>query len=194
MGSATGEREERFRALFEGCFGAVRRYVHHRGVALGRDDDLVAETFVVAWRRLDDVPADDPLPWLLAVARNQWRNERRSYGRRSAALRRLPLPLPVPPPDEPPDGDRDHATAAAIGAALAALPETDRELLLLVAWDDLTPAQAAQAVGCSAGAARVRLHRARRRFADELTKRSLSNGQIPDECEARKEDIGHGHA
>jgi len=193
MGSAAGEREERFRALFEGCFGAVRRYVHHRGVTFGRADDLVAETFVVAWRRLDDVPVDDPLPWLLAVARNQWRNERRSLARRSAALRRLPLPLPVPPPDEPADGDGDP-DAAIVVDALAALPETDRELLLLVAWDDLTPAQAAQVVGCSAGAALVRLHRARRRFADELTKRSPANGQILDESEARKEDIGHGHA
>lgn len=63
----------RFRTLFDATIGAVRRYVHHRGVTGGRADDVVAETFLVAWRRLDEVPDDDPVPWLLAVARNVWR-------------------------------------------------------------------------------------------------------------------------
>ena len=70
----------RFRELFESSYEAVRSYVYHRGVAEGAADDIVAETFLVAWRRLDDVPADDPLPWLMAVARNVWLNQRRGTG------------------------------------------------------------------------------------------------------------------
>lgn len=173
-----------FRALFEATYGPVRRYVHHRGMTGGQADDVVAETFLVAWRRLDHVPTDDPLPWLLAVARNVGRNERRSRRRRDALVLRLPAPLPVPPPDEPPE-------TGAVYAALAALDEADRELLLLVAWDGLTPGQAAQVLGCGAGAARVRLHRARRRFADELAKRSTPDGQITHESPV-KEELDHG--
>ena len=182
---STGQMDDaaRFRALFEATYAAVRRYAHHRGVPAGQADDVVAETFLVAWRRLDQVPRDDPLPWLLAVARNQGRNQRRSQVRYGNLLRRLPPPLPVPPPDEPPEPGRD----VAVFAALAALDEGDRELLLLVAWDGLTPAQAARVVGCNAGAARVRLHRARRRFADELGKRSPALGQDTSEAHARKE-------
>ena len=67
----------RFRAIFEATFSRVRRYVHHCGVTGGRADDIVAETYLVAWRRLHDVPADDPLPWLLVVARNLLLNQRR---------------------------------------------------------------------------------------------------------------------
>lgn len=173
----------RFRALFEATFAPVRRYVHHRGVPASRADDVVAETFLVVWRRLDDVPHDDPLPWLLAVARNVARNDHRSRHRYEGLVRRQPAPRPVPPPTEPPD----PTVTADVRRALDALDEADRELLVLVAWDELTPGQAALVVGCTPGAARVRLHRARRRFAAELAKRSTPDGQIPDESHPRKE-------
>jgi RNA polymerase sigma-70 factor (ECF subfamily) len=162
----------RFRALFEANYGAVRRYVHHRGVSGDRADDVVAETFLVAWRRLGDVPNGGALPWLLAVARNVWLNQRRSDRRRYAFLARLPRPQPVPPPDEPGDG-------APLRAALAALGHDDQEILRLVAWDGLTAAEAGQVLGCSPGAARVRLHRARQRLAHQLRKRSDDFGQEP---------------
>jgi S-DNA-T family DNA segregation ATPase FtsK/SpoIIIE len=69
--------EARFSELFAGTYGEVRRYVYPRGGDVGAADDVVAETFLTAWHRLDDVPRDDPVPWLLAVARDAWRNERR---------------------------------------------------------------------------------------------------------------------
>ncbi|HET6952314.1 MAG TPA: sigma-70 family RNA polymerase sigma factor [Acidimicrobiales bacterium] len=150
----------RFRALFEAHYPAVRRYAHHRAVVGADADDLVAETFTVAWRRLDDVPVDDPLPWLLAVAANVRRNQARSVRRYHAVLDRLPGPDPAPPPPEPGD--------AALAGALAALTPDDREILRLVAWDGLTPAQAARVLGCPDGTARARLHRARRRLAEHL--------------------------
>jgi RNA polymerase sigma-70 factor (ECF subfamily) len=163
----------RFRELFESSHGAVQRYVYHRGVTDGAADDVVAETFLVTWRRLDAVPDDDPVPCLLAVARNVWLNQRRGDRRRSAFLRRLPPPAPVPPPDEPAEPDE----VLAVRAALSALAADDQEILRLVTWDGLTGAQAARVLGCSAGAARVRLHRARRRLAEEMEKRSWSVGQ-----------------
>ncbi len=169
----------RFRAMFEATFPRVRRYVHHRGVTGGRADDIVAETFLVAWRRRHDVPDDDPLPWLLAVARNIWLNQRRGDRRHLALVRRLPLPAAAPPPAEPGD-------IAPVVRALAALAPSDQELLRLVAWDDLTPDQARRVLGCSAGAFRVRLHRARRRLAEELAKRSTGAGQIRGETPMRE--------
>lgn len=167
----------RFRAIFEGTYGAVRRFVHHRGVLDGQADDIVAETFLVAWRRLHDVPTDDPLPWLLAVARNVWLNQRRSNRRYDALVVRLPRPEPFPAPAEPPEA----GAVDDIRRALAALSDDDQEILRLIAWDDLTPAQASQVIGCSSATFRVRLHRARQRLAAELAKRNGGSGQILDE-------------
>lgn len=175
--------EARFRELFEATFGAVRRYVHHRGGSDGSVDDVVAETFLVAWRRLDDVPRDDPVPWLLAVARNVWRNERRGRRRRLALLGRVPTPPPTPPPSEPVEGEGVDGVLA----ALAGLDASDQEILRLVAWDGLTAAQVGTVLGCSPGAARVRLHRARRRLADEWAKRSVADGQNGSESRSNRE-------
>ena len=75
------DADARFRALFESHQAAVRRYAHHRAIQGTDADDIVAETFTVAWRKLEDVPADDPVPWLLAVAANVRRNQARSARR-----------------------------------------------------------------------------------------------------------------
>jgi RNA polymerase sigma-70 factor, ECF subfamily len=178
---------DRFRAVFGATYGPVLQYLHRRGVDYGRAEDLVAETFVVVWRRLDEVPADDPLPWLLAVARNLWLNERRANRRRHALQLRLPPPPAAPPPEEPSD-------RAALRQALAALDPADRELLLLVAWDGLSAAQAGASLGCRAGAARVRLHRARVRLAQELVKHGWTSGQDPDESQFTREVSDDRHA
>lgn len=170
----------RFRTIFEATYGSVRRYVHHRGVTGGRADDIVAETYVVAWRKLHEVPDDDPLPWLFSVARNHWRNQRRSDRRSLALHRRLPAPVPDPPPREPVD-------VGPIREALAALTPMEQEILRLVAWDELTPIQVSRVLGLSPGATRVRLHRARRHLADELAKRSNGSGQILDETHPLRE-------
>src|SRR5262245_1600604 len=120
----------RFHALFQAHYPAVRRFAHHRAVVGADAEDLVAEVFSVAWRRLDDVPGDDALPWLLAVATNVWRNQARSARRYRAALIRLPRPEPAPPPPEPAD--------PGLAQALSALTLDEREILRLVAWDGLT--------------------------------------------------------
>ncbi|HVF74055.1 MAG TPA: sigma-70 family RNA polymerase sigma factor [Acidimicrobiales bacterium] len=151
--------EARFRALFVEAYPALQRYARHRGLTGADADDLVAEVLTIAWRRLDHVPLDDPLPWLFVVARNVWRNGLRSGRRRLALLQRLAPPPAAAPPPEPPGRVR---------AALETLGDDDQELLRLVAWDDLTPTQIAAVLGCSPGAARVRIHRARTRLAAAL--------------------------
>jgi len=146
---------------------AVARYARRR-VALAEVDEVVAETFVVAWRRLGEVP-DPPLPWLLGVARGVSANVQRAARRRDALHDRL-----AAGPGGPDRSDRgDPGTSAGdrtagVRAALARLREDDRELLLLLAWDGLSHDDAARSLGCSRGTLTVRLHRARRRLRAEL--------------------------
>jgi RNA polymerase sigma-70 factor (ECF subfamily) len=120
-------------------------------------EEVVAETFVVAWRRLDDVP-EPPLPWLLGVARRVLANQRRGRARQEALAERLR--------HESRDGSGE--IDGAVLEALGRLREADREVLLLHAWEGLDNRDAATVVGCSANAFAVRLHRARDRFAREL--------------------------
>jgi RNA polymerase sigma-70 factor, ECF subfamily len=123
-------------------------------------EEVVADTFAIAWRRLDDVP-DPPLPWLLGVARNVLGNLRRSERRRGALLERLRR-------EHRATGQTALRQEGRVLAALAALSERDREVLLLHAWDGLDHATAGSVMGCSAATFAVRLHRARDRFARAL--------------------------
>lgn len=158
------DAEARFRALFDATYPAVARFARHRGLVGHDAEDLIAATYEVAWRRLDVVPVGDAaVPWLLTVALNHLRNLRRRQARDRALVERLPSPEQGSPPPEPSmPGWRD------IRRALDALAESDRELVLLVAWDGLSPAQAASVLGLTPTAARTRLHRARMRLADLL--------------------------
>jgi RNA polymerase sigma-70 factor, ECF subfamily len=146
--------EARFREVFSNL-GAVTAYARRRG---SRDPDgIAAEAMTIAWRRLDDVPADDPLPWLYGTARNLVLAE----ARRSAPS--APATAGGEHVDQPPV-DLDPS----LERALRGLSQLDREALLLVAWEDLTPGQAAKALGVSPVAFRVRLLRARRRLQASL--------------------------
>ena len=120
--------------------------------------DAVAETFLAAWRRFDEL-SEDPLPWLIGATRKALANQRRSalrQARLSGRLAAVPRELAVSP-------DLFDRTTAARDA-LGRLRPKDREVLLLIGWDGLTPAEAAKSLGMSAAGFRVRLHRARRRF------------------------------
>jgi RNA polymerase sigma-70 factor (ECF subfamily) len=154
-------RREHLEDLFVKHAAAVRAYALRR-IDPATAEETVSEVFVIAWRRLDDVPSD-PLPWLLACARRVLANQRRA-GRRRVALQERLSHLGDPPGAWEFDGVPDRPLARALGE----LSGDDRELLLLVAWDELDPEQAAQALGCSRGTLAVRLHRARRRLADSL--------------------------
>jgi RNA polymerase sigma-70 factor (ECF subfamily) len=149
--------EVRFRAVFA-HLGSVVAFARRRG---SQDPEgIAAEAMTIAWRRLADVPQDDPRPWLYATARNLMHAERRAAARPANAGRDQ-IDDPGSQPEVAPEaGDLDPSVAA----ALAALSPIDREALLLVAWEDLTPKLAAATLGINAGAFRVRFHRARRRF------------------------------
>jgi RNA polymerase sigma-70 factor, ECF subfamily len=151
----------RFERLYEQHSDAVARYCLRRTRSAALADDACSETFLVAWRRLGDVP-DEPLPWLLAVARRVVGNMARGDARREALKARL------------------HTTGAewtlsgeqnddpSLDAALGDLREPDREALMLVYWDGLTTAEAAAAMRTTPAALRVRLYRVRRRLARKL--------------------------
>jgi RNA polymerase sigma-70 factor (ECF subfamily) len=154
--------EERFRASYARHRTAIWRFLARR---LGDDDlaeDLTSEVFVVAWRRRHDAPADE-LPWLYGVARRVLSNDRRGARIEAERHRALAHQLAVEPSSRPSPLDAP-ATSDTVAAALAALNERDREVLLLAAWEELSPRELATALGCRPNTARVRLHRARRRF------------------------------
>lgn len=168
-------REARFRELFQTTYSVLARYGRHRGVA-GEDlQDLLADTYEVAWRRFDDVPSgDEALPWLIAVARNHLRNHRRRLRRDRGLLGRLGPPETTSGPAVP--GAEDWRV---VRQALARLRAVDRELVLLVAWDELSPTQAAAALGITRGAARTRLHRARVRLAADVEAQTTPRAALP---------------
>ncbi|MDQ6525991.1 MULTISPECIES: sigma-70 family RNA polymerase sigma factor [unclassified Nocardioides] len=136
----------------------VRRHVPPDDV-----QDVVAETFVQAWRRWDDVPRP-PIAWLIAAARRVVGNSRRSTRRRTALHDRLRLLDAAARTGE--DAGLLATDRMAALEALAALPDDQREALLLVAWDGLTPDAAADVLGIRPGTFRVRAHRARAALHD----------------------------
>ena len=152
--------EERFEALYARYYGRVLAYAMRRATA-ATAQDVVADTFVVAWKRLDRLPAE-PLPWLLAVARKVMANDRRRVSRQQDTLALLQIP------GAGRQAAADLGELEALAAALGRLSELDQELLKLVTWDGLSTKEAATVTGISHVACRVRLHRARRRLEADL--------------------------
>jgi RNA polymerase sigma-70 factor (ECF subfamily) len=157
--------ERRFTAIYDEHRPQVYAYAVSRA---GRQlaDDIVGDTFLVAWRRLDAVPAA-ALPWLLGVARNVVRERYRDEARQVSLAAELRAWVTEAAGDVA-DG---VAERVAVLAALGGLAESDRELITLVAWQGLTPRQAAQVIGCSVATYFVRLHRARKRLRHVLDAR-----------------------
>lgn len=139
--------------------------------------DVVAETFLIAWRRLGEVPSgEEARLWLYAVARRVIANLQRSERRRTRLGRRLAESLRTELATHPAsDGE-----AAETLRAMASLSDGDRELLLLVSWEGLSPSEVAKVLEISSLAARSRLHRARRRLRDLLENRQSPGSLDPD--------------
>jgi RNA polymerase sigma-70 factor (ECF subfamily) len=156
--ATAGDDPERFARLWSAHYAAVHAHAARR---VGeRADEVCAEVFLVAWRRLGEIPRDE-LPWLLAASRNVIGTTWRGDARRARLQDRL-------------DAERLPAAAdagrldAELDSALAQLGERDRELLLLVYWEGLTPSRAATVLGLAPAAARTRLWRSRRRLRRNL--------------------------
>jgi RNA polymerase sigma-70 factor (ECF subfamily) len=164
--------EARFRALYESGYGRILGYARRRaGEDLARD--IAAETFLTAWRRLDESLAGG-LPWLYQTASYVSQNMIRSEVRAARVVDRLHSITGVTYGDDAADiVDRDR-----VERALALLAPIDRELLTLVSWEGLSVKDASSAVGMSLGAASVRLHRVRRRLRVELADCRVLNDHI----------------
>jgi RNA polymerase sigma-70 factor (ECF subfamily) len=163
------DRDNRFTALYERHYGDVLRYAARRAGA-ETAAEVAAETFLTAWRRLDAVPARQPLPWLYVTARQCLANELRKQERRQRLDSRMRTEASMRAEQAGPGGP--GAGQLDVLAALATLPAQDQEALRLTEWEELGHAEAARAAGCSPAAFRVRLHRARRRLSRAVDKQA----------------------
>ncbi|MEW6583425.1 MAG: sigma factor [Actinomycetota bacterium] len=177
-------RRDRFEALYREHRRPIVAFAMRR-VPADRVEDVVADTFLVAWRRLPEVPAD-ALPWLYAVAGHVVRNDARAARRGARLLAKAAAQgeatggaMGVEEADGPLDGP--------LGAALRALSPTDRETLFLAAWEGVSGRRAATAAGSTRAAFAVRLHRARRRLAG-LLEESNEAGSAPTAAPLRTEE------
>jgi RNA polymerase sigma factor (sigma-70 family) len=167
---------DHFEALFAAHYGDLLAYAVRRCATRQDAEDVVAETFAVAWRRLDELPVGDQTRlWLFGTARLVWRNLERTRSRQRRLAERLqrlrsPLALQRGP-------DRDGTADDQLQRAIAALSETDREVLQLHAWEELTADEIAATLGISTSAAWKRLQRARDRLSGAL---AVDHGRNPD--------------
>lgn len=158
--------EEKLEGLWDEHLTALVLYAMRRCACRQDAMDVVAEVYLVAWRKIDKVPAGpEARLWLFTVARMVLANQRRGEVRRTRLAQRLlaEVQVYVPASTEVPYG------AALLQSALSELTETSRDLMVLVTQDGLTTAEAARVLGIPASTARVRLHRARsqiRRFIE----------------------------
>jgi RNA polymerase sigma-70 factor, ECF subfamily len=160
-----------FEAVYREHYGRVLAYGLRRTARVNAED-MAATTWLIAWRRRSELRGD-PLPWLLGIARRVLSNQLRT-ARRGEALR-----LRVSASLERNDSAVDVAGDRAVATALATLSERDQEVLLLIAWEDLSPTQAATVLRCSPATLRVRLHRAKKRFAQALAKAEPADVLVP---------------
>lgn len=159
------DRRDRFETIFLAHSRAILGYALRRVPVAADAADVVAETFLVVWRRIDDVPADpDVRPWLYGVARLVLANHLRGTRRRHRLGERLRDDLLTQLDDAHPA----QPATDVVHQALARLDDDDRELLRLTSWEELSPAELAIALDIPAATVRTRLHRARKRLRSEL--------------------------
>jgi RNA polymerase sigma-70 factor (ECF subfamily) len=167
--------EEQFRSLFRTHYQAIVRYAARRSAAGTDPDDIVAETFAVAWRRRESLPVARELPWLYGIAARVLANQRRSQRRALRLQERLRLVTRV----RSVSVEDEAASRAELGSAAAAfssLRESDAEVLRLAAWEGLSSSEIAAVLGCSDNAAALRLHRARKRLEEAILKENCEAG------------------
>lgn len=171
------ESRQRQRARFERLAHVVVEPLHRyllRRTSADMVDDILAEAMLVLWRRIDDVPGlgsepdslpgpDDVLPWCYGVARGCLANARRADGRRLRVVERL-----IRTQEQQSAEVADYSD---LHAALAALGALDREVVRLWAWEGLAPRQIAEATGLTSNAVSIRLHRAKRKLAEQLRRK-----------------------
>lgn len=158
------ERRLRFEEIYSANHHLILGYLLRRTHDPQDAADLLGQTFLTAWQRIDTVPSGDKArPWLYGVARHTLANHHRRERRRSDLTAQLRID--VVETYQPPEYNGD---LSGIAAAFRGLPEADQELLALVGWEGLDHGQIAEVLGCSRNAVRIRLYRARKRFSRAL--------------------------
>lgn len=167
------DRQARFRRVYDDSFQRISDYARRR-VAPSEVADVVADVFLVVWRRFDDVPpGSEAMPWTYGVARRVVAEHRRSARRSDRLNARLKSTAP-----RDRGGPEGSDRAVEVEVALSRLRSLDRELLMLTYWDELKPVEIAALLGVSVNAVVIRLHRARRRFAAALARIEASEGEV----------------
>lgn len=174
MKASAAQREARFARLFNETSGDLLAYALRRAKNPEDAADVLAETFLIAWRKLDSLPPSPQSPlWLFGVARNVLRRGASRDHALDALVQRLAQELrdaASGPPRAQAEGSPN------LRAALNALPENQQEVILLTAWEGLSPQEIAAVTGTPVNLVRVRLHRARSRLQREL---SATEGDAP---------------
>jgi RNA polymerase sigma-70 factor, ECF subfamily len=174
---STDHAAERFTALYRKHQAQVRGFAQRR-VGSVCADEVVAETFLVAWRRLADVP-ELAIPWLYRVALYEIANLRR----RQAKSARVGAALRHGNPHSETEDDTDSSDLLrSVARAFDTLKQRDQEILRLAAWERLSSVEGAGVLGCSVSAYRMRLHRARARLA--------TKAGVRDDLPALRHDVG----
>jgi RNA polymerase sigma-70 factor (ECF subfamily) len=163
------ERHAQLDRWFRAYGGRVLAYLLHR-TDPDTAQDVLQEVFVIAYRKADSVP-EPPLGWLFGTARRVLANTARSARRREQLQLRIAA-------NAAPAAAEGGDSADLVNQTLARLSSADQEVLTLSAWYELSGDEAAQALGCSRSAYNVRLHRARRRFADALRAAGYARGRV----------------
>lgn len=189
MRAPGAQREARFARLFAETHGDLLAYALRRARSPEDAADVLAETFLVAWRRLDSLPpSPESRLWLFGVARNVLRRGASRERANSAIVERLARELcdavaAAQPAEREPSPE--------LWSALQALPEAQREVLLLTAWEELTPREIAAVTGAPVNLVRVRLHRARARLKQDLlaagnAARPIGRSSVPSPGQIRR--------
>lgn len=157
---------QRFEEIYTAHYPDILAYLRRRTGSADDAADALAETFTVAWRRVADIPGGHAARlWLYGVARRVLANGRRAESRRGELVGRLGVQLALWAEAAGPVGAEGLDD---VREAFRRLHPDDREVLSLAAWEALSSEEIATVLGCSRGAARLRLHRARKRLAREL--------------------------
>lgn len=171
------QRELRFHRLYQVYFRPVQAYAVNRLGPVDEVADIVAEVFMTAWRRLADIP---PPPgdrfWLYGTARRVISRRYRSASRMNNLLSRLAAEQRRK--EQPLAWAQDLAHERLL-AAIGKLRPADREALLLVHWEQLTYAEAAETLGCSVNAIGIRVHKAKTRLRQVLGTETVADRAVP---------------
>jgi len=166
-------RRERFRVLYNDLYDDLWRYVQRRSISTEEARDTLSEVFLVAWRRLEDIPAgQEARLWLFGVARNLVKTSWRKRKRRGDLVVRIGSEMSTRGTT---DEELDNSGVLKIVKALQFLSENDQEILRLVAWEDLSHKEISVVLGCSENAVAIRIRRARVRLMKVMqTNKSFS--------------------